>query len=89
MRRKYNRAYRQSGIVTVIPYPAWEVDRRLVTLGNRKLGFLLWFVGSSGCGRISRNGDSSPLEIICDAADLEVNVVHLAKLLCSLLVVAP
>ena len=72
----------------MIPYPAQEVDCGLVSLGDRKFGFLLWF-GCGGCGSVARNGNTGPPEVICDTADLEINVVHLAKLLCSLLVVAP
>src|ERR1700753_2892535 len=70
-------------------YPVWEVDGGLVTFRNCELRLLLWFSGDSGCRNITRNGNTRPPEIICNAADMKVNVVHLAKLLCCLFVVAP
>jgi len=71
----------------MISYPVREVHRGLVTLGNSELRLLLWLVGN-GFRSATGNGDASPPEIICDAADMEINVVHLAKLLRRLLVVA-
>jgi len=82
-------AYRQSGIVAVVRYPGWEIGCGLVPLRNGELSFLWWLICSGGHGSIARNGNTSPPEVISDAADLEINVVHLAKLLRSLLVVAP
>ena len=86
---EHKRAYRQSGIVTVIPYPAGEVDLGLVPLGDREFSFLGWFVRRGWCGSIARNGNTGPPEVIRDVANLEIDVVHLAKLLRSLLVIAP
>ena len=33
------------------------------------------------------NGNTCPLGVVCNATDMEVNIVHLAKLLCRLFVV--
>ena len=71
----------------MILYPVWEVDHRLVTPGDGKFGLLLGFIRSRR-GDISRNENTSPPETICNAANLEINVVHLAKLLRCLLIIA-
>ena len=73
----------------MITYPVWEIDCRLVASGNGEVNLLLWFVGDSGCGNISGNGNTGPPKVVCDAADVKIDVVHLAKLLCCFLVVAP
>lgn len=66
-----------------------EVDFGLVTLGDGEAGLLLGLVGGRRCRSVLRDRDTGPLEVVCDAADLKINVVHLAELLCCLLVVAP
>lgn len=73
----------------MITYPVWEVDRGLVAPGYVELGLLLQLIGGSGCGNIAIDGNTSPLEVIRDTADMEINIVHLTKLLRCLLVVAP
>ena len=73
----------------MIVYPAQEVNRGLVTLGDGEFSLLLWLVGSSRCGNIARDGNTSPPETIRNAADLEINIIHFTKLLRCLLVVAP
>ena len=73
----------------MIMYPVWEVDLGLVALGDGELSLPLGLIGGSGHGNVSRNSDTSPPEVICNATDMEINVIHLTKLLCCLLVVAP
>ena len=73
----------------MIPYPVWEVDRGLVTFRNAKLGLLLWLFGGDRWGIVTGNGDTGPPEVVCDSADMEIDVIHLTKLLRCLLVVAP
>jgi hypothetical protein len=70
-------------------YPAWEVDRGLVASGDSEVSLLSLLVGGSGCGNITGNGNTSSPEIICDAANVKFDIVHLTKLLCRLLVIAP
>ena len=73
----------------MITNPVREVDRGLVASGDGKVNLLLWFVGDSGCGNISGNGKTGPPKVVRNAADMKINVVHLAKLLCCFLVIAP
>ena len=69
-------------------HPLQEIDCGLVPFCDRKFGLLLWLFGGSGCGNITRNGDTSLSKIICNVPDLEINVNHFTELLCRLLVVA-
>lgn len=69
-------------------HPLWEVDCGLVPICDGKFGFLLGLFGGSGCGNITGNGDTGLSEIICNAPDLEIDVIHFTELLCCLLVIA-
>ena len=51
----------------MISYPVWEIPCRLVTFGNGGLGLLLLLASGILDVNASRNGDSNPLEIICNA----------------------
>ena len=73
----------------MIANPVREVDRGLVASGDGEVNLLLWFVGDSGCGNISGNGNTGPPKVVRDAADMKIDVVHLTKLLCCFLVIAP
>jgi hypothetical protein len=72
----------------MVAYPVREVDCGLVVLSNCKLRVLLWFICNGRHERSVRNRNTRPPEIVCNAPDLEINIVHFAKLLWCLLVVA-
>jgi len=73
----------------VITNPVWEVDRGLVASGDSEVSLLFWFIGDSRCGNVAGNGNTGPPKVIRNAADMKIDVVHLAKLLCCFFVVTP
>jgi len=73
----------------VIVYPVREVDRRLVAFGDGGFCPLWLLVRGSRCGNIARNGDAGPPEVIRNATDMKIDIIHFTKLLRCLLVVTP
>lgn len=73
----------------MIPYPEREINCRFVPFCNGERGVLLWLVGGSGHVDFAMDVNTCSLKITSNAADMEINIIHLTKLLRRLLVVAP
>lgn len=58
-----------------------------MTSGDSKLSLLRLFADNFGWEKTSGNVHPHPPEIVCDAVDVEFNIVHLTKLLRCFLVV--